>query len=139
MSEILITSLLCLGSAFYLYLSSRYPFLIGSYPSVGFMPVLEGIATFLLSLTMLVRRLRAHLALAEDKANWRKFSFILVGFLFYVAVLNLLGYFFTSFLFLFYLLKVTDTAGWKLPFCIAFVSSTAFYLFFQKLLGLTMP
>ena len=139
MSEILATALLCLGSAFYLYLSSRYPFMVSSYPSVGFMPTLEGIAAFLLSLALLIRQLRGHRASIENHINWRKFSFLLVGFLFYIAVLHLLGYFFTTFLFLFYLLKVTDTAGWKLPFCIALGSSAILCLFFQKLLGLTLP
>lgn len=139
MTEIFVTAFLCLSSAFYLYLTGKYAFGSALHPSTGFVPTLEGVAVFLLSFLLLLLQLKGYLTPAAEKIHWKKLLFLLIGFLFYAVVLKLFGYFFTTFFFLFYLFKITDTSGWRSPFYFAIGTSLAFFLIFQSILGIALP
>lgn len=123
----------------YLYLANKLAFGTLSDPQAGFMPTLVSSAAVLTALLLLYQQCRRGKAKPPEAANWTKFIFIAIGFIFYITLLDIIGYFAATFIFLFYLFKVADTAGWYVPFFIAAVSSVFFYLLFEKYLGIVLP
>lgn len=139
MIEKIITLLFLLGSSAYLYSAQQLAFGTLSSPKSGFLPHLAGSAAVLLSLLLLVRQARSENAISCEKADWTKFIFIIIGFSFYIVVLSSIGYLLSTFIFLFYLLKVTDTSGWIQPLLIAVISSATCYLVFGRYLAVPLP
>ncbi|WP_312338678.1 tripartite tricarboxylate transporter TctB family protein [Anaerospora hongkongensis] len=139
MIEKIITLLFLLGSSAYLYAAQQLAFGTLSSPKSGFLPHLAGSAAVLLSALLLVRQARSNKAIPCEKADWTKFIFIIIGFIFYIVVLSSIGYLLSTFILLFYLLKVTDTSGWIQPLLIAVISSAACYLVFGRYLAVPLP
>jgi putative tricarboxylic transport membrane protein len=138
MIERIISLFFLFGSIFYLYEAQQLTFgTIGS-PKSGFLPLLAGAIAVLLALTLIVKQLVTKTTTEQDKVDWTKFLFVIIGLLFYIMVLNIIGYFCATFIFLFYLFKVFDTAGWIIPLIIASGGSTVFYLTFRYL-SITLP
>ncbi|HEY3423429.1 MAG TPA: tripartite tricarboxylate transporter TctB family protein [Negativicutes bacterium] len=128
-----------LGSIAYLFQAKQLAFGILSSPKSGFLPILAGVTTAVLALWYLVTLLQSKKPTEHSKVDWTKFIFIIIGLLFYITILTIIGYFAATFVLLFYLFKVTDTTGWIVPFVIAAVSSSVFYLVFAHYLAVTLP
>jgi len=139
MAEKIITLFFLLGSIVYLFFAQQFTFGTLGSPKSGFLPSLAGITALLLSLTLLYKQLRSNQTSVLDKVNWTKFIFIIIGLLFYITFLNMIGYFAATFILLFYLFKVADTAGWRMPLLISFSSATIFYFIFANYLSVTLP
>lgn len=139
MTEKLMTLFLLISSAAYLFHANKLGFGTLLNPMAGFVPTLAGVTAVLTALLLLYRQLRGQKAPVAETANWTKFIFISIGFLFYVAIFDRIGYFFATFIFLFYLFKVADTAGWRFPFLFSFGTSSLLYLLFKQYLGVTLP
>jgi putative tricarboxylic transport membrane protein len=139
MAEKIITLFFLLGSSIYLFFAQQFAFGTLNSPKSGFLPTLSGIIALLLSLILFYNQLRSNKKVVLDKVNWTKFIFIIIGLLFYVSFLNILGYFAATFIFLFYLFKIADTAGWLMPLLVSFSSSAIFYLIFANYLSITLP
>lgn len=139
MIEKIITLLFLLGSSAYLYAAQQLALGTLSSPKSGFLPHLAGGAAVLLSSLLLVRQARSNKTVLCEKADWTKFIFIIIGFTFYIVVLSSIGYLLSTFILLFYLLKVTDTSGWIRPLLIAVISSVACYLVFGRYLAVPLP
>jgi len=93
----------------------------------------------LLSLLLLAKQVRSKNTVTCEKADWTKFIFIIIGLVFYITILSSIGYLPSTFILLFYLLKVTDTSGWVTPLLIAGISSVACYLVFGRYLAVPLP
>jgi putative tricarboxylic transport membrane protein len=139
MAEKIITLFFLLGSIVYLSVAQQFTFGTLGSPKSGFLPSLSGTIALLLSLTLLYKQLRSSKSSVQDKVNWIKFIFIIIGLLFYISFLNSIGYFAATFIFLFYLFKVADTAGWLMPLLVSFSSAAIFYLIFANYLSVTLP
>ncbi|AIF53013.1 tripartite tricarboxylate transporter TctB family protein [Pelosinus sp. UFO1] len=139
MAEKIITFFFLLGSSSYLFFAQQFAFGTLNSPKSGFLPTLSGILALLLSLILLYNQLRSNKKVVLDKVNWTKFIFIIIGLLFYVSFLNIIGYFAATFIFLFYLFKVADTEGWLMPLLVSFSSSAIFYLIFANYLSIPLP
>jgi putative tricarboxylic transport membrane protein len=139
MTEKIIIFLFLLGSIAYLFWAQELTFGNLGSPKSGFLPTLAGTAALLLSLFLFYSRLQSKKANEQEKVDWTKFLFIIIGLLFYIMILKYIGYFAATFIFLFYLLKVTDTSGWIFPLLISFSSSAIFYLLFAYYLKVTLP
>lgn len=139
MIEKIITLLFLLGSSAYLYSAQQLAFGTLSAPKSGFLPHLAGSAAVLLSLLLLVKQVRSKDTAKCEKVDWTKFIFIIIGLVFYITILSSIGYLTSTFILLFYLLKVTDTSGWVNPLLIAIISSAACYLVFGRYLAVPLP
>jgi hypothetical protein len=139
MAEKIVTLVLLLGGLVYLLLAHQLAFGTLASPKSGFLPVLAGTVAVLLALALVVRQWRSHQWVPQSQVNWTTFSFIIIGLIFYVAILRIIGFFAATFVFLFYLFKVADTPGWAVPFMIAAASATVFYLLFERYLVVTLP
>jgi putative tricarboxylic transport membrane protein len=139
MTEKIIIFLFLLGSTVYLFWTQELTFGTLVAPKSGFLPTLAGVSALLLSLILFYKQLQAKKTNNPEKVDWTKFLFIIIGLLFYIMILKLIGYFAATFIFLLYLLKVTDTSGWIFPLFISFSSSAIFYLLFAYYLKVTLP
>lgn len=139
MTEKIITLLFFLGSITYLSWAQELTFGTLGSPKSGFLPTLAGIMAFLLSLALFCSPLQSKSNEKAEEVDWSKFIFIIIGLLFYILILKIVGYFAATFIFLFYLLKVADTSGWFFPLLISFGSSATFYLLFAYYLKVTLP
>ncbi len=139
MIEKIISLLFLIGSLTYLYWAQEFTFGALNSPKSGFLPNLAGITALLLSSLLIFRQFRFKKTTNKEAVNWTKFLFILIGLIFYLMILTIVGYFVASFLFLFYLFKVADTSGWRVPLAISFCGSAAFYLLFSYYLKVALP
>lgn len=139
MTEKIITLLFSLGSITYLFWAQELTFGTLGSPKSGFLPNLAGTTAFLLSLALFCGQLQSKRTDEQEKVDWTKFLFIIIGLVFYILILKIVGYFTATFIFLFYLFKVADTSGWISPLLISFGSSATFYLLFAYYLKVTLP
>ena len=139
MTEKIITLFLLLGSTVYLYLARQLTFGTLQSPRSGFLPTLAGVTAVLVALVLLFNQWQSKKPTKKSNVDWTKFIFIFIGLLFYITIFNVIGYFAATFIFLFYFFKISDTAGWILPFIMATGSSTVFYLLFKYYLAVPLP
>lgn len=139
MIEKIITLLFLLGSSLYLFFAQHLTFGTLGSPKSGFLPNLAGSVAVLLSLVLVFKQIGSKETTSNEKVDWTKFIFIIIGFVFYITSLSNIGYLPATFIFLFYLLKVTDTSGWRNPLLIAVVSSFMCYLVFERYLAVPLP
>lgn len=139
MLEKMISLLFLIGSLTYLYWAQEFTFGTLGSPKSGFLPNLAGILALILSITVIFRQFQYKKSANKDAVDWTKFLFILIGLVFYLMILSIIGYFVATFIFLFYLFKVADTAGWRFPLVVSFCSSAAFHLLFTYYLKVALP
>jgi putative tricarboxylic transport membrane protein len=114
-------------------------------PGPGFIPVMIGVLLFLLSAALLLITLwqgkseRAQLVLWKQKGSWGKILSSFLTLLFYLILLNPLGYLITTFLFLTFLIRFVSGKGWGLALGIAVLTSAATYLLFAVALEVRLP
>ncbi|EIW16295.1 MULTISPECIES: tripartite tricarboxylate transporter TctB family protein [Pelosinus] len=139
MIEKIISLLFLISSLTYLYWAQEFTFGTLSSPKSGFLPNLAGVTALLLSLLLIFRQFQSKKTTNKEAVNWIKFLFILIGLMFYLMILTIVGYFVATFLFLFYLFKLADTSGWRVPLAISFCASSAFHLLFTYYLRVALP
>lgn len=107
-------------------------------PKAGFLPTLAGIIGTLLSFFAVMQEVLRDKPKRPADFYWSKFLFTVIGLLFYVIVLNSIGYLVATFIVMLYWLKVTDTGGWATPFFVAAGVALAFSVLFKQL-GVYLP
>jgi putative tricarboxylic transport membrane protein len=123
----------------YLFCAREFAFGVLVAPKAGFLPTIAAITAIVLSILILVKQAIDNQIKKPDSVHWRKLFFVTIGVLLYVVLLNVIGYFAATCIALFYLFKLSDTQGWLLPFLIATITATVFYVVFQVLLGTQLP
>jgi len=139
MTEKIVTAFFLLTSIVYLCVANQLTFGTLQSPRSGFLPILAGVIAVLVSLLLLAKQVRSKQTATTKKIDWTKFSFILIGLLFYITLFNVIGYLTATFIFLLYLFKIADTTGWRLPLLLSAASSAIFYLLFKYYLAVTLP
>jgi putative tricarboxylic transport membrane protein len=116
-------------------------------PGPGFLPFLSGVFLGLLGaillLSSVLNRLEEEKELNGEKIwvieNWKMFLFTLLALFGYVLLLDLLGFLITTFIFLFFLFKITEPKKWLLPVFFSGVTVILSYLFFHIWLNVQFP
>ncbi|MDF2636437.1 MAG: hypothetical protein K0R78_3311 [Pelosinus sp.] len=139
MTEKIVTSFFLVASIIYLCFAQHLTFGTIESPRSGFLPILAGGTAVVVSLLLIVKQIRSKKSVTNNKVDWSKFSFILIGLLFYITLFNIIGYLISTFIFLLYLFKIADTTGWRLPLLLSATSSAIFYLIFKYYLAVTLP
>lgn len=143
MTEKLIAIFFLVLSVIYTY--DAFSLSFGSFmaPKAGFMPIIAGSIAILLALILtinaLFRKGCKETGNANTDSNGRKLIFLIIGILVYLILFRLLGYRAATFISLFYLLKVTETAGWIYPCFFSAGIAGSFYFLFSELLGSNLP
>jgi len=114
-------------------------------PGPGFIPAMIGVLLFLLSAALLLITLlqgksdRGQWVLWKERGSWGKILSSFLSLLFYLILLNPLGYLITTFLFLTFLIRFVSGKGWGLALGIAVLTSAASYLLFAVALEVRLP
>jgi hypothetical protein len=116
-------------------------------PGPGFMPFLSGVSLMLFGVILMVSTLtRADNEKEETKSeklwtkeNWKGFSLTLLALFGYSLLMNTLGFYTTTFLFLFFLFKLTAPRKWLMPLAFAGASVVLSYLIFSLWLMSQFP
>lgn len=126
-------------SLFYLFFAQELSFGMIAAPKAGFLPILAGTAACVLTVAIWVSRKSKELTAGITGIYWRKLFFIILGLIFYIIFLQMVGYIAATVMFLFYLFKVTDTVGWLAPGVLSTTVAISFFIVFVKLLGVILP
>lgn len=139
MTENAISIFFLLFSCIYAFYARELSFGTVEAPKAGFLPMLAGSVAVLLSAVVVAGRVVQKQCEEKAPINWRKLIFVAIGLVVYLILLQISGYAPATFIIMFYLLKVNDTAGWIYPCAIAAGSAIGFYLIFQRFLGTNLP
>lgn len=139
MAEIMVSLFFLLLSLIYLFFAQDLTFGTLGAPKAGFLPMVAGGIAVVLSLMLVIKLVLQNRVKVTDATNWRKFILIIAGLVIYITILDVVGYFFATFIIMFYLLKVTDTIGWACPLFIAAGVSVVGYLLFREYLNVYLP
>jgi len=122
---------------------------LGSFhrPGPGFMPFLSGSSMMLFGAILMASTLRrANSERGETKneklwtkENWMGFSLTLLALFGYALLMDSLGFYTTTFLFLFFLFKLTEPKKWLMPLFLAGASAVLSYLIFSVWLMSQFP
>jgi len=122
---------------------------LGSFhrPGPGFMPFLSGASMMLFGVILMVSTLRrADNEKGETKdtklwtkQNWMGFCLTLLALFGYALLMDFLGFYTTTFLFLFFLFKLTEPKKWLMPLVLAGASAVLSYLIFSVWLMSQFP
>lgn len=116
-------------------------------PGPGFMPFLSGVFLMLFGVILMVSTLTGADNKKEEtkseklwtKENWKGFSLTLLALFGYALLMNSLGFYTTTFLFLFFLFKLTAPRKWLMPLAFAGASVILCYLIFSLWLMTQFP
>jgi putative tricarboxylic transport membrane protein len=139
MSERFVAAFFLLMSALYVYFARELSFGSTSVPKAGFLPMISGTIAVILAVAVVIRSMMADSAGEDSFFSWRRLIFLIIGLVVYVILLNLSGYLATTFITMFYLLKVTETEGWLTPCLLSVGIASGFYFVFVNLLGCNLP
>lgn len=139
MTEKAVTCFIMAGIFIYLFFAKELSFGLIAAPKAGFLPILAGVTASILVIAIMSRQLFTKRQMDATRINWRKFLLVSIGLIFYIIFLQVVGYIAATFIIMFYLFKVTDTAGWFIPGLLSTVVAVSFFIVFVKLLGITLP
>jgi len=137
-------SILFIGSLWYIYEAMQMPFMAGKAPGSGWMPLLLGILMAFLAVLLFISAIQT--PASQDRAvDWPKGRGlvnnigILVGLAISVALLQLVGYLVSTFVFLLGLLFLLGRYNWKFATGMAAICTTIFYWVFKIWLAIPLP
>lgn len=115
-------------------------------PGPGFMPFLSGSFLILFGLIIAVSTISKGLEKEKTKGkeawmnvNWKSFLFTLLALFVYALLLEPIGFYITTFMFLFFLFKLTEPKRWLMPIVFAGISVILSYLIFSTWLKVQFP
>jgi putative tricarboxylic transport membrane protein len=110
------------------------------------MPFLSGSFLILFGLILAVSTISKGLEKEKTKGkeawmnvNWKSFLFTLLALFVYALLLEPLGFYITTFMFLFFLFKLTEPKRWLMPIVFSGISVILSYLIFSIWLKVQFP
>lgn len=110
-------------------------------PSAGFIFFWSGLVLIVLSLIVFVDTLRrfANTVRQMPEINWPKIALVLFALLLYAFFLEKLGFVFTTFVLMSFLLGCIQSAGWLRSFAVAGAAALTAYAIFELWLKIRLP
>jgi hypothetical protein len=116
-----------------------------SRPGPGFFPTAGGVVLVILSLSLLAAKGVGRLGRTPEKKfwttgqSWRNVTFVVLALIGFVAMFNPLGFFFTAFLFLVYVLRFVEQKGTWTSLGTAIAVTVVSYAIFGQWLKVPFP
>lgn len=133
---------LTLGSIFYLYSAFQMDIGTVNEPNTGFIPVILGVITLIISLLLLIltykdadEKMFENIA-RQDKLRLLGYIIITIAF---VPVFEMFGTIVAIFLLIFSLNKISGAKGWLSPVLLALVSAIVVFMVFYMGLDVPLP
>lgn len=122
----------------------RYGFGSWKDPGPGLLPIIFGVILLLLSITLLIKTFNAkgepsRRRFWREKGSWKPVSLALLSLIGYMLLLKQAGFLLTTFLFIFFLVKVVGGKKWMLSILMALLFSVVCYGVFFTLLKTPLP
>lgn len=117
----------------------------GGIPGSGFLPFLSGLALVFLSLFVLIPALgqkekaASREAFFPERDSFRKLLFAVCALFAFGAVMEYVGFFFTTFFFVFFVTWVMEPKGWRIFSVLSLIAAVTSYLLFVVLLEVQLP
>ena len=110
-------------------------------PSAGFIFFWSGLILIVLSLIVFVDAVRSFENTLQQlpEINWPKIALVLVALLLYAFFLEKLGFVFTTFVLMTFLLGCIQSAGWLRSFAVAGAAALTAYAIFELWLKIRLP
>lgn len=114
-------------------------------PGAGFFPTVIGGIFSALSLALWITTILGKNQAMEkqrfwkEKNSWVKVSLALLSLIFYMILLEFLGYIATSVIFIFFLLKFVGKKSWLISIVMAVLVSLGSYALFKMAMGVSLP
>lgn len=113
-------------------------------PGAGFFPFIMSIILVILSIMVLISAIKKREeiikeAFSPEKESLKKVSFSLLALFGYVLALEYLGYLFTTFLFMIFLLRFIEPQRWINSVIVAFLTIASSYIIFVIFLNIRLP
>lgn len=110
-------------------------------PSAGFIFFWSGLVLIVLSLIVFVDSLRSleNTVRQMPEINWPKIALVLFALLLYAFFLEKLGFVFTTFVLMSFLLGCIQSAGWLRSFAVAGAAALTAYAIFELWLKIRLP
>lgn len=110
-------------------------------PSAGFIFFWSGLVLIVLSLIVFLDTLRsfANTVRQMPETNWPKIALVLFALLLYAFFLEKLGFVFTTFVLMSFLLGCIQSAGWLRSFAVAGAAALTAYAIFELWLKIRLP
>lgn len=114
-------------------------------PEAGYFPALIGGILVLLSLGLLITTVLKKGLISQrqpfwkEQDSWIKVSLVIGALIFYLAVLEFIGYIATTTLFILFLLKLVGDKSWLVSIAMAVLVSLGSYALFKVALGVYLP
>jgi putative tricarboxylic transport membrane protein len=116
------------------------------HPGPGLLPFLSGAVLVLLGLVLMFSSISKGTEEEEVKVDeislkgsWKKIFFTILALLGYIVLFEYLGFFFTTFFFLFFLFKFTESKKWLMPLVLSLFTVILSYLIFSVWLRCQFP
>lgn len=139
MAEKTLSFVFLIFSIGYVWAASNLSFGRMDAPKAGFLPIISGsIAVFFAGMIIVGLMLKKQNRVISP-VNWRKLAVVVFGLMCYLVLFICIGYTATTFIIMFYLLKVTEMAGWVKPCLLSVGIAGSFYFIFAVLLGCNLP
>lgn len=135
---LVISVLICFGS-------HRFHYGNVHNPGPGFLPFWLGVTLGFLSILLLIQTyLRSNETpslgkLLKEKVRWDKVAIVLISLILYAVLVEILGFFLLTFLFIVSLMRFIDPLSWKKVIGWALLGSTGSYLIFEVFMKLRLP
>ena len=110
-------------------------------PSAGFIFFWSGLVLIVLSLIVFVDAVRSFENTLQQlpEINWPKIALVLFALLLYAFFLEKLGFVFTTFVLMSFLLGCIQSAGWLRSFAVAGAAALTAYAIFELWLKIRLP
>jgi putative tricarboxylic transport membrane protein len=119
---------------------------VGSFtqPGPGFVPFVLGLLLILLASILLGQTRRSSLPSQRPSSScsskgWKKAAYVLLIYVIGIFLFEVIGYLFTFFLMILFLMHEIGSRTWKVSFLTALLSTLGVYLVFVSLLELQLP
>ncbi len=123
----------------YLYAANDFAAGTLSNPKAGFLPNLIGWLGVVFSAVNLVQVLRARAQEAGKRIDMARVGLFAAGLLAYAGVIGTIGFFASTCLVLFFLLKLSNPQDWKISLTAPVAVSGLLYVTFTYVLALPLP
>ena len=115
-------------------------------PEPGLLPFIAGSVMILLGISVLITSFKGERSgqasrekIFPERDSWKRLLYALFALSAYISCVEYLGFLFTTFLFMIFLLRLLEPQRWIVAFAVSILTAASSYLLFQIFLKTQLP